>query len=305
MTDYTLGAFKQRKYFSSIRNYTLALLNTFNGINYWVEQNDVDETLQKEFIVPISFGNYEKSAALQDIDESTLTAGNFNYLPRLVLSFEGMTKAPDRQTNKFHRLTKKIYDEETSKPSLDVSYNSLSYDFHFSLLLQSRGYTITSQIVEDILINFNPTLNLMIQEFPIFTKKTETQIIITDPAFEVLTEFAEEDVNIQQVTFDVTVRGNIYSQIQLEGPIETVKMYTHVWDDADYKDSKLSRYYKFDVSESTQKIYKETERTFTGILPYEDVVDSLEENVIAERPDYNKYQIVQEWPEDEYNLNSD
>lgn len=301
MTEYTTGKYKDRKYFSSIRNYTLSLLDTFNGINYWVEQLDVDETQQKEFTLPISFGNYEKSAALKDIDESTLTSGNFNFLPRLVLSFEGMTKSTDRQTNKFQKLTKKIYDNNTSRPTLDVSYNSLAYDFHFTLLVQSRGYTITSQIVENILINFNPSLNLMIKEFPIFEDKTETQILISDPAFEVLDEFAEEEINLQQVTFDITVRGNIYSEIDIQGPIETVNMYTHIWDQADYEDSVLSRYYKFDVSESTGKIYKETERTFNGTLPYDDIVNSNEKTVIAERPDYHKYQNVQDFPDGEYN----
>ena len=64
------GSYKQRKYFSSIRGYTLALLNAFNNVKYWVETEE-DET-QKEFTVPISFGNYDKSIMLNDLDENAL-----------------------------------------------------------------------------------------------------------------------------------------------------------------------------------------------------------------------------------------
>lgn len=300
MNEHVEVTAKDRKYFSSTRNYTLALLNSFNNIKYWVEQEDIDPNKQKEFIIPISFGSYEKSSALQDIDESTITGGNFNYLPRLVLGFEGMTKAPDRQTNKFQKLTKKVYDPDSLKVSLDVSYNSVAYDFHFSLLLQSRGFTINSQVVEEILVRFNPSLNLLIKEFPIFEASTETQILIGDPAFEILDEFAEEDVNIVQTTFDITVRGNIYSQIELKGAIETVKLFTHVWDEQNYKDSKLSKYYKFDVSENTREVYKSTERTFDGTIPNDEIVESTEDIVIAERPDYVPSQTIETFDE-EYN----
>ena len=291
--EHTETEAKDRKYFSSIRNYTLSLLNAFNNIKYWVEQEG--SISQKEFIIPISFGNYEKALALEDLSEDLIKAGNYNFLPRIVLSFEGMSKAPDRQTNKFQKLATKIYDETTGKASLDVSYNSLAYDFHYSLLIQTRGLTISSQIVEEILTKFNPSLNLLIQEFPIFTSKTETQILTSDPAFEILDEFAEEEVNIIQTTFDITVRGNIYSEIEIKGPIEVVKLFTHVWDEADYESSKLASYYKFDVSPVTGEVYKETQRVFTGEIPYTSDVESSEETVIEKRSDYHKYQSVIEF----------
>ena len=93
---YTEGKYSQVRYFNSTRNYTLALLNAFNGIKYWV---DDPEILQKAFTVPISFGNYEKSIALRDLSEKDLTNLNYNFLPRLVLSFDGMSRAVERQSN--------------------------------------------------------------------------------------------------------------------------------------------------------------------------------------------------------------
>lgn len=283
------GEFKDKRYFSSIRNYTLSLLNAFNNIKYWVD--DEPKNNQKEFTVPISFGNYEKSIALTDINENEITSMNFNFLPRLVLSFEGMSKNAERQTNKFQKISKRIYDEGNLRA--DVSYNSVSYDFHFTLLLQARGLTIASQITEEILVKFNPTLNLLIEEFPLFDHRTETQILMADPAFEILDEFSEQDVNIINVTYDVTVRGNIYSPIGIEGPIKVVKLFTHLWDEKEYEDSKLASYYRFDVDQKTRKVSKETLRSFDATEKTAPVVESeQEQDVINQRTDYSKYESV-------------
>ncbi len=284
MVDYTEGHYKDKRYFSSTRNYTLALLDAFNGIHMWTE---TEGDTQKEYTIPISFGNYEKSHALQDIDETQITKGNFNFVPRLVLTFEGISKIPERQTNKFHKLTKKVYDHEKGKPALDVAYNSVAYDFHFTLLLQTRGLTIASQVTEEILAKFNPTLNLLIQEFPIFDHKTETQIQISDPAFEIMDEFEETQVNIINVTFDINVRGNIYNQIELSGPIETVKLYTNIWDQAEVANAKLSSYYRYDVDPNNGKVFRQTDRTFDASLVNGEGVDYVnQEDTLKARSDF-------------------
>jgi hypothetical protein len=280
---------KDVRYFSSIRNYTLALLNAFNGIELYVNQND--EELDKVFTVPISFGNYEKSISLEDINESQITTGNFNYIPRLILSFEGLTKAPDRQTNKFNKFSKKISHPDYSDKMLQVAYNSVAYDFSFTLLLQARGLTQASQLTEEILVYFRPTMNLNIKECPIFEEKTETQILISDPAFEINQDFEETDVNIISVTFDITVRGNLYSPIDMMAPLESLKLFLHIWDQEDYHDSKLAYYYNFEKNDDTNKI-KITERTFTGTLKYDKIVEAKEQIVIQKRPDYSPPEYV-------------
>lgn len=283
---------KDRRYFSSTRKYTLALLNAFNNVKYWVEADNSE--FEREYIIPIEFGNYEKANSLEDINYNTDKA-NYNFLPRLVLSFEGMTKNTERQTNKFKKISKKVYDPENNKVSMDVAYNSVSYDFHYTLLLQTRGLTIATQVIEEILVKFNPTLNLNIHEFPLFQEKTETQILISDPAFEIQSEQAPEDINLVQVTMDLTIRGNVYGPIEMTGPIETIKMFTHVWDEVEKEESKLASYYKFDVSKDTGKIFRQTERHFDGTLKNDQVVEEQEETVIEERPDYSPSEIFQEY----------
>jgi hypothetical protein len=285
------GVFKDKKYFSSVRNYTLALLDAFSGVNYWV---DHDQEEQKQFTVPISFGNYEKAQVLGDLDETQIRKGNYNFLPRIVLSFDGMAKNTQRQTQKYQRLQKLTISDKNRK--LDISYNSISYDYNFRLLVQARGLTISSMITEEILSKFNPSLNLLIHEFPIFIDKTETQILISDPSFEINEDQEDESVNIIQVSFDIVVRGNVYSQIEMQGPIETVKMFSHLWDEAEMKKSKMASYFKFDVNQDQNNgkigaVNNETGRWFNGTIPFDPVIEANEDKVIQERPDYQPPEI--------------
>ncbi len=281
---------KDVRYFSSVRNYTLALLNAFGGVNLYINQEDT--TLDKVYELDIKFGNYEKSIVLEDLSETDIQKGNFNYIPRMILSFEGMSKAQDRQTNKFQKFSKRIYHPDFKNQMLQVAYNSVSYDFHFSLLLQARGLTQASQVTEQILSYFKPTMNLNILECPIFNEKTETQIQISDPAFEINDDFEDKDVNIISVTFDITVRGNIYSPITLVAPLDTIKIFTHIWDLQDIEDSKMSSYYKFERDQNSG-ILNITERMFNGSIPYDEVIEAENENiVINNRQDYMPPQIT-------------
>jgi len=281
-----------RKYYNTIQNYTLALLSAFDNLWFYTQniQNSkyVNDSAHK---VPINFGNYEKSIILQDIQEDEISKGNFNIIPRMVLIFDSLSKAAERQTQKYQRITKRIALPDSPNAHLEMAYNSIAYDFHYRLLLQARGMTMASQLVEQILGYFNPTMNLNIQEFPLWTEMTQTQIMIEDPEFEILDEFEDVQVNIINVTFNITIRGNIYSNIGYQGAIEVVNLFTHVWDEFELGQSKLSKYYKFDVNDDGV-INKETLRTYIGTEPYNSDVLLPLEQMQDKRDDFNPPETV-------------
>ena len=237
--------------FNSTRTYTLAILDGLNNIKHFVRNEDGTAS---EKVVPITFANYEKFAALGDIDQATLEQGNWNFVPRMALSFDGMSKAAERTTNKFQKLSKKI--EYQGKTLLNYGFNSVPYDFQFTLTLQARGLNEAFQIVEQILPRFRPSYNIQIREYPLFDEMTETQLQIEDPAFEILEEFSAEDVNIINVTFGLNLRANLYMPLQLIGAVETVKLFNHLWETQDYKEAQLASYYKWNVcADGDHKIY--------------------------------------------------
>jgi len=229
-------------FFNSSRTYTLSVLNAFSKIKHYVKKDNGD---LGEEIIPIQFGNYEKSIALEDIGDKDFS--NWNIVPRMILSFEGMSKAVDRTLNKDHKLSFKVNID--GKDTLRYSLNSVPYDFQFKLLIQSRGMNEAFQIVEQILPNFRPSLPIEVKESPLFEETTKTQLLISDPAFEILEEFEEEDINIINISFDLTLRGNLYLPISLIAPIEVVKMFYYLIDKNNIKESKLATEYNWDVSD--------------------------------------------------------
>jgi hypothetical protein len=234
-------------FFNSIRNYTLAILDAFNNVKHWVKNED---NTYKESVIPITFGNYEKAIALEDIDKETYLSGNFNFILRMVLTFEGMTKVPERTTNKFQKISKRIKNEDGYE-ELQFGYNSVPYDFQYNLVIQARGLNQAFQIVEQIMPRFRPTYPISIQEYPIFDNMTLTQLQSDDPQFEIIEEFDETDVNIVNVTIPLNLRSNLYMPLQISGPIKTVKLFNRLWQEKDYKDSELASYYKFDINSKT------------------------------------------------------
>jgi hypothetical protein len=281
-----------RKYFSTTQNYTLALLNAFDNLWWYVQRIENGKYVtDKAYKVPITFGNYEKANVLEDLNEKDITSGNFNFLPRMVLTFNSMTKAFERQTQKYQRFSKRVQHPDDNRAVLDVSYNSIPYDFQFTLLLQARGMTMATQLTEQILSYFNPSMNLNIREFPLFTEMTQTQIQIQDPEFEIINEFEDTDVNIINVTFGLTIRGNIYSQIGYEAPLEILGMFIQIWDDYDYQTSKMASYYKFDQTTDEDGYYTQTERHFVGTKEKDEFVDAPLEEMEENRPDFNPPEI--------------
>ena len=245
-------------YFNSIRNYTLSILDSLNNVKNWVKNED---GTHKETTIPLTFGNYEKSIALEDIDEETYLNGNFKFIPRMVLTFQGMTKVPDRTTNKFQKITKTIENPDNPGTNqLQFSYNSVPYDFQYNLLIQARGLNQAFQIVEQIMPRFRPTYTIQIQEYPLFDEMTMTQLQADDPDFDIIEEFEDTDVNIINITIPLNIRGNLYMPLQVQGPIELINSFNRMWYDKDSKDSKIASYFKFYVDTSTGLIesYEDT-----------------------------------------------
>jgi len=240
-------------YFNSTRTNTLAILNSLNNIKHWVKDEDGNDV---EKIVPISFGNYEKSIALEDIGVEQLKSAKFNVIPRLVLSFRGMKKAHERTTSKYQKIAKRVTGSD-GRISINFGYNSVPYDFSYTLTLQARGLNQAFMIVEQILPRFRPSYTIAIKEYPLFQDKTETQLLIEDPNFEIIEEFEDTDVNIVNVTFELTLRGNLYMPLQVQGPIKIVTLMNYLWDNYEIEESQLARHYEWEVCEKDGYIYHE------------------------------------------------
>jgi len=201
----------------SIKNYTIALLDLFNDIQ--VPRYNSSNVQISEFPVSIKFGHRDKAFMLSDNDIENLTTGNLNILPRMVLEYNGFTKAQDRNTNKNQKINKK---PKVGDPLItQYQYNGQAYDFNFTLHIATRTFTDTCIIIEQIAPMFNPDYTIKIKELDIQEEATSIPVSIGDFDTD-LPEPNETDIRIIKSSLPVTLKGNLYMPIKETGIIESV-----------------------------------------------------------------------------------
>lgn len=218
-------------HFQTLRKYTASLLNTFNKIE--VQTIQTDGKLFSKY-VPIQFSNKEKSEIMNQLNENQIFSGNSQVLPRMILTFDGLEFAPDRGNNKFLKINTEFKGHKYS-----FQFDSVPYNFNYTVIAQARGMNEASIIIEQVLAYFNPTYCLRIRELPI-DGLDPTSIILDLNSTDIEQQsFDDYSTNIVTIRFSLTLRGNIYPAIKDQEVIKQIQMFIYGEDliDMDIKDN--------------------------------------------------------------------
>ena len=221
---------------NSIENYTIALLDLFNDIHI-IRYNE-DGSVLEDINVPITFGSKEKAYYLNKTDMINLQNRNYNILPRMVLSFNSMSKALDRNTNQKHKIHKKSIEDNNEVVLHNYFYNGMAYDFNFTVYIATKTFSDATVIIEQIATIFRPDITLKIYELDIQDEPTSIPVQLGE--FEVdLPDVTEEDeIRVIQCSFDVTLKGNLYPIIKEDKIIKDIVVNTReVYNKANLKAS--------------------------------------------------------------------
>jgi len=208
------------KYFhhQSIRNYTIALLDLFNDIHI-IRTNNLGEQ-QKDFIVPIQFGNKDKAFQLSKHDFENITNGNINILPRMALGFNGLSKAQERNTNKLIKINK----SKINNSSVKWNYNSVAYDFDYTLYIATKTFTDATVIIEQIAPMFRPDITIKIIEVDIESEPTSIPVQIGDFSIELPNELINTEIRIVQIELPIILKGNLHLPIKENKLIKEIEV---------------------------------------------------------------------------------
>lgn len=201
---------------NSIRKYTAALLNFFNNVT--VEYKKSDGELDTRY-VPISFTSREKSKILDKATSKQLIEGNYNVLPLGTLALVGMQKNSDRTLNKNLKINK-----FEGADNLDFAFNSVPYDFAFTINYKCRGMTEATQIVEQIVPKFNPTINIDVWDAINLCAPTRIPVSLNGINIE-SESYSEISTNIVTVTFDIILSGNMSQPSTSMPKVKEFKIY--------------------------------------------------------------------------------
>jgi len=197
-------------YHSSIKNYTIALLDLFNDIS--IPRYDSNGDRIEDISIPIKFGNRGTAYMISEHDLENIHSGNVYSLPRMALSFISMAKAPDRDTNKLHKINRSKL-SSSEKLVYEYQYNAVAYDFEFTLYIATRTFTDATIIIEQIAPMFRPDISLKIQELDIQEHPTTVPVKLGDFNIELPEEMEEEEIRVIESEVSVTVHGNLYLPI--------------------------------------------------------------------------------------------
>lgn len=209
-------------HFNTLRKYTASLLNLFNNIEI---ENKLSNGKLKYTKIPIQYSNREKFDVFNQLTYNQVFTGNTQILPRGILLFTGMQQALERGRNKFVKIYKKILEKDEKKYKLNYQFNSIPYNFNYQVLIQCRGMNEASMVIEQVCSYFNPSYCLRIQEIDLPEFGYTSLILnLNDTQIEQV-EMDEFSTNIVTITFDLTLKGNIYPSIKEQETIQLVQMF--------------------------------------------------------------------------------
>ena len=207
-------------YFRTIEKYILALLNTFNEISLPVYNKE--GVLVKEVPVPIYFGNSDKPFKFNNTTKN-LIAGNTYTLPRLALTFNSMSRNANRDTSKYSIINRTSLDNTNKK--IQFQFNSVAYDFQFTLQLQTKTLTDALILIEHIVPLFRPSYTIPVFETDIQEEPTSVLVDLNSVDLELPDSLEEDEIRIVNVNFPLTVRGNLYLPVKDEKVITKMRLY--------------------------------------------------------------------------------
>ena len=208
----------------SIKNYTVALLDLFNDL--YIPRFNEDGTRISDMPVSIKFGNRDKAYLLSEHDLENINNGNVNTLPRMILEFNSIAKAGTRDTNKNHKINKRKIDDEHESLMYEYHYNAVAYDFYFTIYIATRTFTDATILIEQIAPMFRPDLTLKIQEMDIQEVPTSVPVRLGD--FDIdLPSLDPDEIRLIEVTFPLTVLGNLYLPIKDAAVIKEIDLHMH------------------------------------------------------------------------------
>jgi len=197
-----------------------ALTDMFNDLQ--IEVLDDNGAQSKMYRVPITFGPVNKYQYLRDEDGQMKKY--YLQLPRLALTLDGFTYAQERATGvNDHR---NFFDGNLDLGSLDEFFDDIHptpWDLNFTLHIRTERMDQFSQIIENILPYFNPSLYLRIKEFDFLNIERNLQVRIEGLNPEFTTEQPEDEKREVNGTINFVVESWMYRPITNQKIIKEIQ----------------------------------------------------------------------------------
>jgi len=213
----------------TVRAITIALLDMFNDIR--VVKYDKYNTPISEKEVPITFGPVEKyhQDRTEDhyYDADGVEHNNRYYLqiPRIAMVPNGVVYDAERATgvNEWrYWMQESLELTESEIDSIVSDYQPTPYNFNFTLYIKNDSMDYMSQILENMLPYFNPTLMLRVKEFSFLNVERDIPVTLDGVGYDFIDDETTPDTRYVNATLNLTVKGYMYRPFLMAKVIKVI-----------------------------------------------------------------------------------
>lgn len=203
-------------YYSNVlRNILIAFLDQFNDLKVLRYAKD-RTTVVKTIEVPILHGSVEKYHQTRLEDESL--ERYYQTLPRMAVMLDAIEYNQDRcvAANELRSFIDPLSGTEVPLVIQDIV--PTPYDITFKLQIKTNSMSDISQILENILPFFNPSLYLRVKEFSFLNLERDLKVTLMSVTPELLEEIDETSTRTVNATLLFKVDAYMFR------PIDTAKL---------------------------------------------------------------------------------
>lgn len=175
----------------------------------------------KIILVPISYAIQQKyDARLKQNPDIQTSLKYQNILPRMSFKLVSWQRDPDRMTSKYNQLIEQI--DRTQVSELSSQRNRVPYKFMYEVNAKTKTVDDMLQIVEQLLVMFNPSLNVIVKDNKDLKATSAINITLLDSQIQDMFEGAFDDEQFLETSFSFALDGWLYM------PTATSKIITKV-----------------------------------------------------------------------------
>lgn len=207
-------------YWGMVKKYIVAFGSLFDRLTV---SNDQGKVMR----VPLVFTQKEKFISFFQERPNLSTTALETIYPRMAFELTSFSFSPERQTNPLNRIKSNVFSEKL------FMWNRVPYDFQFSLYIATKSFEESLRIVEQILPNFSPSLNITLNENEEWGLITDIPIVLNTSSFNMDIEGPLDNRRSIFWQLDFTLKGHLYGGTNSQERFNNPDSFTLLWTEWD------------------------------------------------------------------------
>lgn len=158
--------------------------------------------------VPIAYAVKRKYNVRNDQNPDPNAVRYKMQLPRMSFKIVGIQRDPERIANKLYPLVENVDRSQVSE--LKSQYNRVPFKFTYMLSVKTKNIDDMLQIMEQILVSFNPSLRVTVKDNPDLDFGSSITIKLLDSGMDDISEGSFEGEEVLESNMQFELEGWLY-----------------------------------------------------------------------------------------------